>query len=103
MLKGRPAILTVAVVSVLLLILVVAGRDGSQVATAADVAQASTCANGIVVPDPANNPGLVSDCEALLAGQDTLAGTATLNWSADTPIEDWVGVLSMEPHYGSLI
>ena len=74
MLKGRPAIQTVAVVSVLLLILVVAGRDGSQVATAADVAQASTCANGIVVPDPANNPGLVSDCEALLAGRDTLAG-----------------------------
>ena len=42
--------------------------------------------------DAANNPGLVTDCEALLAARDTLAGTATLNWSADTPISDWEGV-----------
>ena len=44
------------------------------------------------MPDPASNPGLVSDCEALLASRDTLAGTATLNWSADTPIADWDGI-----------
>ena len=25
-----------------------------------------TCSTGTAVPDPANNPGLVSDCEALL-------------------------------------
>ena len=42
--------------------------------------------------DAANNPGLVSDCEALLAARDTLAGSATLNWSADTPITEWEGV-----------
>ena len=42
--------------------------------------------------DPDNNPGLVSDCEALLASRDTLAGTVALNWSADTPIADWEGV-----------
>ena len=36
--------------------------------------------------------GLVSDREALLAGRDTLAGTATLNWSADIPITRWDGV-----------
>ncbi len=54
--------------------------------------QASECATGGAVTDPANNPGLVSDCEALLAGRDTLAGTATLNWAADTPIADWDGV-----------
>ena len=53
---------------------------------------APTCATGTAVPDEANNPGLVSDCEALLASRDTLAGTATLNWSADTPISDWEGV-----------
>ena len=36
--------------------------------------------------------GLASDCEALLAARDTLAGTASLNWSADTPITEWNGV-----------
>ena len=51
-----------------------------------------TCSTGIAVPDPANNPGLVSDCEALLASRDTLAGDATLNWSAAVPMEDWDGI-----------
>ena len=41
----------------------------------------------------ANNPGLVSDCVALLAARDELAGTGTLNWSVDTPIADWSGVV----------
>ena len=50
------------------------------------------CATGSAVPDTANNPGLVSDCEALLASRDTLAGTATLNWSVDTPASQWEGV-----------
>ena len=50
------------------------------------------CSTGTAVPDPASNPGLVSDCEALLASRDTLAGTVTLNWSADVPIADWEGV-----------
>ncbi|MCY4529861.1 MAG: leucine-rich repeat domain-containing protein, partial [Chloroflexi bacterium] len=40
-----------------------------------------------------NNPGLKSDCVALLAARDVLAGTATLNWSTDTPIADWSGVV----------
>ena len=53
----------------------------------------SDCSTGTAVPDPTNNPGLVSDCEALLAAQDTLAGTAALNWSADTPIKEWNGVV----------
>ena len=52
----------------------------------------ASCASGTVVPDPANNPGLVSDCEALLASRDALAGTVTLNWSADRPISEWEGV-----------
>ena len=42
--------------------------------------------------NPANNPGLVADCEALLASRDTLAGTGTLDWSASTPIANWDGV-----------
>ena len=42
--------------------------------------------------DAANNPGLVTDCEALLAARDILAGSATLNWSASNPIGQWEGV-----------
>ncbi len=52
----------------------------------------TTCASGGAVADPDNNPGLVSDCEALLASRDTLAGTVALNWSADRPITEWEGV-----------
>ena len=50
------------------------------------------CANRGAVAD-ATNEGLVSDCGALLTARDLLAGTATLNWSADTPITDWIGVV----------
>ena len=42
--------------------------------------------------DPLLNPGLKSDCETLLKATSTLAGTATLNWSVDTPMADWDGV-----------
>ena len=51
------------------------------------------CSSGIAVNDPEENAGLVSDCEALLAARDKLAGTASLNWSADLPMEQWHGVL----------
>ena len=53
---------------------------------------APDCTGGIAVPDAADNPGLVSDCETLLAVGDALAGTATLNWSSDIPINQWEGV-----------
>ena len=49
------------------------------------------CVSGGAVVD-ATNPGLLSDCETLLAARDTLAGTAALNWAADTPISQWDGV-----------
>ena len=32
------------------------------------------CDDGIAVPDPKNNPGLVTDCKALLEARDKLAG-----------------------------
>ena len=51
------------------------------------------CAGGGAVADAANNPGLVSDCETLLASRDILAGTATLNWSLSIPIDQWEGVI----------
>ena len=53
---------------------------------------AGKCSNGTAVPDPSSNPGLVSDCEALLEARDTLAGSGSLNWSADTPMDQWDGI-----------
>ena len=50
------------------------------------------CVSGGAVVD-ATNTGLLSDCGMLLAARDTLAGTASLNWSADTPITEWNGVV----------
>ena len=50
------------------------------------------CVSGGAVVD-ATNTGLASDCGMLLAARDTLAGTASLNWSADTPITEWNGVV----------
>ena len=47
---------------------------------------------GLAVPDQGDNPGLMRDCMALLAAKDTLAGTATLDWSVDSAITDWEGV-----------
>ena len=57
------------------------------------------CSNGIAVTSPQENSGLVDDCAALLQGRDTLAGSATLNWSADRAITDWDGItVSGSPH-----
>ena len=42
--------------------------------------------------DANENAELVADCETLLGLRDDLAGTALLNWVADTPIADWDGV-----------
>ena len=89
MLGRRTAISGIAAASIMLLFAVVGSWD---VVVMSVAAQTSVCTNGVAVPDPANNPGLVSDCEALLAARDTLAGDVTLNWSAGTPIGDWEGV-----------
>ena len=51
----------------------------------------SICVAGGAVED-ATNTGLVSDCEALLAAEDVLAVSASLDWSEATPITQWDGV-----------
>ena len=61
--------------------------SGEQTATAV-----APCEQGTAVPNPTDNPGLVSDCAILLAAKDTLRGTATLNWSADAAMSEWTGV-----------
>ena len=53
---------------------------------------APPCENGTAVANPAGNPGLVSDCDVLLAAKDTLRGDAALNWDLAIPITDWEGV-----------
>ena len=54
---------------------------------------APACANGTVVTDQADHPGLVRDCEILLGLRDALAGNATLNWSVTLPITQWEGII----------
>ena len=65
---------------------------GSAPALAAPEDFVEACSNGIAVPDPEDNPGLVQDCAILLSIRDTLAGDAILDWTADKPVEKWDGV-----------
>ena len=60
---------------------------------AVPVQRTSVCATDGAVPDAANNAGLVSDCEILLAAKSELAGSVFLHWSADTPMSDWEGII----------
>ena len=50
------------------------------------------CGTGNAVSDAQNQPGLATDCEALLEARINLAGSDSLNWSLDTPITAWDGV-----------
>ena len=54
---------------------------------------AETCASGIAVTNPQDNPLLVQDCEALLEARDILSqGGRRLIWTADTPMSKWDGI-----------
>ena len=63
----------------------------------------TACANGVAVPEPQSNQGLVQDCAVLLAARDALAGDAELNWSADRAIRDWRGVWVVPGIWGSRV
>ena len=65
--------------------------DGPWSATVTGTPTSSICVAGGAVED-ATNTGLISDCEALLAAEDVLAMTASLNWSSETSIAQWEGV-----------
>ncbi len=60
--------------------------------TPAQPMAAPTCTNGTVIASPNEKRELVRDCELLLGAKSTLAGTATLNWSAATAIASWDGI-----------
>ena len=68
------------------------GNGGSETATVVISVIEASCSNGIAVPEPTDNAGLVGDCTVLLAARDTLAGEAALDWSAFTAITDWTGI-----------
>ena len=55
-------------------------------------ADPSQCSNGIAVPDPLENSGLVEDCETLLMVRDRLAGAGWLYWNDQKSIQYWDGV-----------
>ncbi len=57
-----------------------------------DQEEAYSCSTGWAIRELGSNPGLVADCEALLASRDALAGTGHLNWWADIPMTTWAGV-----------
>ncbi len=50
------------------------------------------CSNGVTVPNPTTNTGLVQDCAALLAARDALAGPGRLNWDGTRALSAWTGV-----------
>ena len=60
---------------------------------------AASCSAGVVVPDPAANPVLVRDCEALVEAIGR-TGVTGLNWSPDSPITEWEGVTVDAPAKG---
>ena len=78
-------------VAVVAIVVFVVPEDGMASTYTIWVRPVNPCVAGGAVDDLANT-GLISDCETLLAARDTLAGTATLNWSADRPITEWDGV-----------
>ena len=81
------------------------GRGGAGTARVRVALTLAECANVIVVPQPRQNQLLVRDCSILLTAKDTLRGTATLNWSANTSIFDWEGVRAhgTDPQYVGML
>ncbi len=55
-------------------------------------ASPSPCDSEGAVEDASNNPGLLSDCRALLEARNALVDSGTLNWSVESPISTWEGV-----------
>ena len=81
----------------------VARREASYTLTATDadgdtdnmtisiVVRKGVCPNSAAVSGH-TGPGIVGDCEALLASRDALGGDKSLNWSEDLSIGEWQGI-----------
>lgn len=70
------------------------GADRGAVAPAGldDVFDQIAATARLTPPPSCWEESLAPDCAILLAARDVLAGDGALNWSADVPVEDWVGV-----------
>ena len=68
------------------------GLVAAQVAKEELATSRAACTEGFVVPAPDANPGLVRDCEALLAAREALFGRRLVNWGSGSPIGRWEGV-----------
>ena len=68
------------------------GNGGTATVTVSIGLTLAACSNGVTVPEFNTKPGLVRDCSILLSARDTLAGSASLNWSAETAMSEWQGV-----------
>ena len=55
------------------------------------VVRKGVCPNSAAVSGY-TGPGIVGDCEALLASRDALGGDKSLNWSEDISIGEWQGI-----------
>ena len=93
--KALAALPLAALAVIALLAIAIRSEAGpGQLAAAAtpepDSALTQQCIDGAAVG--AGNDGLASDCALLLGAKDTLRGTETLNWSADTAIASWEGI-----------
>ena len=83
---GRHSVPLVTAVGTLVILIAVLGVQPVS-------AQSDPASCAAAVADAVNNPGLVSDCEALLDVRDLLTGSGDpLNWSASTLITEWAGV-----------
>ncbi len=83
-------------------VLAVRGDDSSLEAAGPNLrnfATAASCSTGVAVPRPEAYPGLVRDCEALV-GMMIWFIAERLNWSAETPISEWNGVVLDDPVNG---
>ncbi len=65
--------------------------DGGEATVEVTVRVTTSCSSGTAVPNPTANLMLVVDCKTLLALQDALAGTATLNWNRNRAMSSWDG------------
>ena len=63
----------------------------ARVVTGEKLGEPDPCSNGIVVPEPRINRGLVEDCRGLLAFRDSL-DFSNLNWTTTIPITQWASV-----------
>ena len=78
---------------VIMIAVVCAITAGSVYAVERRLDREASCDNGLAVPEPDANPGLVADCEALLASRDALRGDRSLNWDYGRSITHWQGIL----------